>query len=183
MKENYAFFVGRGDVSTSLRGAISFSRGFGHPLYSARLGTGLLGKIDCPSGRRGPAGRNEVILALGGSGLSRLVEFGFTTCPTCLPEDSEEFWESIKGTVKIKYGIDSLDDFTDKSVLPFDARRVDWETIVPITRAFPNLLYVPKGLDEFELDSMRTRFTSIGVPLPRIGYYDGDAPDAFAGYD
>ncbi len=155
-------------------------------IWSARLSSGLLGLTNCRSGNRGPKSYNEVLLAVGDDGLNKLVDLGFITCPVCLPERIDGFWEAVEDTVMhkygIKYGINSLDDYTNREILPFDARRVDWKEILPITGNTPNRLYVPKGLSENEVAEFQRRFIGIGFVLPPTGYYDPDAPGRFTEY-
>jgi hypothetical protein len=150
-----------------------------HPdLWSARLSTGLFGLPNCVPGNRGPKGHSEVILAVGDEGLSKLVDQGFITCPSCHPEDGDTwFWHVIKKPVRTRYGITRLEDFTDKNILPFDARRIDWEEILPVTRQAPNRLYLPEGVPADELIALRERFAELGHVLPHVGYWNHKAQE------
>lgn len=152
-------------------------------IWSARLSTGLVGRTGCQSGNRGPKNQNEVLLAVGDAGLRRLIALGFITCPTCLPEKIERFWRAARGAVRIKYGITLLDDFIDKKVLPFDARRVVWEKVVPILKHWPDRLYVPPGLQHYELEALKRRFEKIGYGLSSVGYSNPEAAGRFTGYE
>lgn len=182
MVDDYVLFHDNNYVTIPLRDSIVLAEARDETMWSVRLGTGLLGRIDCTSGRMGPAGRNEVIIALGKSGLLRLVDLGAITCPTCQPESDEGFWETVMPIVKEKYALHDLDSFLDRAILPFDARRIDWETIVPITGSLPGRLYVPKGLAHDDLRALEQRFDRIGTPCPKVGSYDRSLPGAFQEY-
>lgn len=151
-------------------------------IWSARISTGLLGLTSCKAGNRGPKDYDEVLLAVGDEGLKKLINLGFITCPVCHPENTKDFWETIRKDVKDKYAIDSLDDFVNKEVLPFDARRVDWEEIMPVIKKTPNRIYLPKGLSDNELLSFKIRFDDLGMKLSPIGYYNPDVPGRFTEY-
>ncbi len=156
-----------------------------HPrpdVWSARVSTGLFGLTSCPSGNRGPKGNNEVILALGNEGLEELVELGFITCPTCTPEIKHNFWEIIKETVREKYGLLVMDAFTDKKILNYNARRVDWERILSIIPSPPRRIYLPQDLELEEVREFKQRFDTMGVNLPPVGFYDAKAPSRFTEY-
>jgi len=152
-------------------------------IWSARLSTGLVGLTGCSAGNRGPKKRNEVLLAVGDIGLCTLINLGFITCPVCHPENKEGFWNTVEDTVRRKHGIASLDEFVDKAVLPFDARRVEWEEIVPVLGRWPNRLYVPRGLQEHELAELKLRIEKIRYDFPSVGYYDHEAPERFTQYE
>ncbi|MDA2935799.1 hypothetical protein MYX06_01065 [Patescibacteria group bacterium AH-259-L05] len=160
-------------------------------IWSARLSTGLLGKTNCPSGNKGPKGYSEVLLAIGDKGLRKLIELGFITCPVCHPENVAGFWDIIQDTVQEKYGIESLKNFVDKKLLPFDARRVIWEEIIPcIGDKWPSRLYVPENLSKHELIQFKIRLEKIEdyflpgyrTNFPSIGYYNPDVPERFTPY-
>jgi len=151
-------------------------------IWSARLSTGLVGLTNCSSGNRGPKKQNEVLLAVGEAGLCTLVDLGFITCPACNPENMDGFWNTVQETVQRKHGIALLDEFVDKTVLPFDARRVDWEEIVPVLKQWPSRLYVPRGLPEHELAELKLRIEKIGYDFPLVGYYDPETPERFTQY-
>ncbi len=182
MVENYALLFEDGYGYVSLRDAIIFAKDHGEYFWSVRLGTGLLGNVDCVSGRAGPSGTNEVLLAMGDGGLRRIVELGFITCPTCHPEQVQGFWPAVESVVREKYGIGELRDFIDKRVLPPDARRLDWEKIISIVGGMPSRLYVPQGLCTHDVSALQKRFDRLGVPVPAVGWYDRDAPDRFCEY-
>lgn len=151
-------------------------------IWSARLSSGLFGLTNCKAGNRGPKNYNEVILGEGIEGLNKIVDLGFITCPVCKPEKINGFWDSIKDNVKEKYRINILEDYTDKEVLPFDARRVKWEEILPVTGKTPERLYVPSNLSDKELKNLNKRFEKIGFELPSVGYYNKEAPGRFTEY-
>jgi len=152
-------------------------------IWSARFSTGLFGLTSCPSGNKGPKKFNEVLLALGDEGLAKLIDLGFITCPVCRPENTTGFWDAAKDAVQRKHGLASLAAFTDKTVLPFDARRVAWEEIVSLTRYWPNRLYVPKGLMEVKLRDLKGRIQNIGHGFPPVGYYNSEVAERFTEYD
>ncbi|MBN1544450.1 hypothetical protein JW898_03230 [Candidatus Woesearchaeota archaeon] len=151
-------------------------------LWSARLGTGLFGLTSCPAGNRGPKSDGEVLLALGDEGLVKLVELGFITCPVCRPDSVEGFWAAVQGTATRMYGVGSLEEFIDKDKIPFDARRLVWEEILPVVGKTPSRLYVPNGLDGPALVALDSRFRNIGFALPEVGYYDRDSETKFSRY-
>jgi hypothetical protein len=141
-------------------------------IWSARLSTGLFGLMTCSSGNRGPRSSTEVLLAKGGEGLVKLINLGFITCPTCKPENISGFWDTIKDYVKEKYGITNSMEFLDKNFLQFDARRVDWEEMVPIIQGFPSRIYIPPDVPAHELANLEKRLKTLHPNLPEIGYLD-----------
>jgi hypothetical protein len=151
-------------------------------LWSARLSSGLFGLASCEAGNRGPKGYSEVLLSVGDEGLNKLVELGFITCPVCKPENVDGLWDVVKDIVKQAYGLGTLDDFIDKKLLPFDARRVAWEKVLPTTGKAPNRIYLPKGLAMDEVVELQRRFTNIGFSLPPVGYYNPDVAERFTEY-
>jgi hypothetical protein len=154
---------------------------YGH-VWSARLSTGLFGLTSCEPGNKGPKGYSEVILAMGDQGLKKLVELGFITCPACHPENIDGFWGTVQDTVQTKYGISTLEDFVDKRILPFDARRVEWEELLPVIGRVPNRLYIPKDLSDSDLRELNGSFANIGFALPPVGYYNPEVPERFTQY-
>ena len=151
-------------------------------IWSARLSTGLFGLPCCEVGNMGPKEDNEVMLFVGNQGLVKVVELGFLTCPVCHPEKINGFWEVIRETVNRKYGIKNLEEYIDRDILPFDARRVEWETILPLINRTPGRLYVPKYLPVDELLQLKNRFRKIEFGLPIVGYYDAESPVRFTEY-
>lgn len=151
-------------------------------LWSARLSSGLMGRPDCPAGNRGPKNKHEVILARGEGGLEKLVTLGFITCPVCKPEETEGFWDKVKQAVEDKYHITALEDFANKAILPYDARRLDWEEILATTGGAPNRIYLPENLAEEALIGFKERFQATGFALPPVGYYDPKAETHFTEY-
>ncbi|MBW2997091.1 hypothetical protein KY349_01985 [Candidatus Woesearchaeota archaeon] len=151
-------------------------------VWSARLATGLLGYTNCESGKRGPKGHSEVLLAVGDSGLQKLVELGFITCPECMPEHQEGFWDVVGETVEKIYGIDTLEDFVDKEKMPFDARRVNWEVLMTVIGKAPGRIYVPKGLGVAEVSDFKRFFNDTGVAVPPVGWYNPNNRAGFTEY-
>jgi hypothetical protein len=166
----------------TLREIAQYRREQGKTIWSARLGTGLFGRTNCEAGNKGPKGETEVLLAAGDEGLVKLVELGFITCPVCRPEDVEGFWETAQYAVMSNYGLRSVNEFTDKTILEYDARRVSWEDIVQMTGAMPGRLYLPKGLDIRIVENMRRWCDRRKIKRPSMGYYDTDAPGMFVEY-
>jgi len=150
-------------------------------VWSARLATGLFGLTTCPSGNRGPKGPGEVILAIGEAGLQDLVRLGFVPCPTCRPEETTAFrFESIRELVRAEYGLSSMKEFADKTALPYDARRVRWEEILPRIGRVPSRIYLPSGLSPQRVLAFRRRINSLRPMIrrytaPVLGYYSRSA--------
>jgi len=94
----------------------------------------------------------------------------------------DNFWQPIKNTVSEKYDLNSLEDFLDKEIMPFDARRLNWEEILPMTGKTPSRLYLPIGLKEKDIYALDRRFASIGFTIPKVGYYDSKAETRFTEY-
>lgn len=155
--------------------------GWNPDLWSARLSTGLFGLASCPSGNKEgvPKGPNEVILAVGDEGLQKILELGFITCPVCKPEQVAGFWEKAKETVRELYGISQLANFINKTVIPYNVTRLDFETIIPTIDAVPNRFYVPRDISYQQRRILKHRFENMGYALPPIGYYDREAPGHF----
>lgn len=151
-------------------------------VWSARLSSGLVGLTSCVSGNRGPKGKSEILLAVGDEGLNKLVELGFVTCTVCKPENISGFWDAVKDTVNKKYGIATLEDFANKDVLSYDARRVNWEEVLPVVGHAPNRIYLPEGLPDGDILTFNRRFADVGFKLPPIGYYNPDVPERFTEY-
>lgn len=151
-------------------------------VWSGRLSTGLFGLTNCKSGNRGPKRYNEIILASGNQGLNKLIELGFITCPQCRPEQTRGFWQTIKDSVYKKYSLNSLEEFTNKCTLPFDARRISWEEILPVIKTPPGRIYLPKGLAMEDLIQFQGRFLDNGFNLPQAGYYNPEVPERFTKY-
>lgn len=148
-------------------------------VWSARLSTGIFGKLDCRSGNssHAPKGENEIILAVGNEGLGKLIELGFIPCPTCKPENTPDFWNSAGEAIMSAYPtLKDVHDFSDKKIVPFDSLRVDWETLAPLLTALPNRLYVAEGLTDTDLAAIKERFEKLNFKLPPIGYYINGAP-------
>ena len=165
-----------------LRKIVEYSDQYQQKIWSARLSTGLFGHTDCASGNRGPKGINEVILGFGDDGLRKIVDLGFITCPTCKPETYDKLWDKISDIVEKKYGIKSLEEFTDKKILGFDARRICWEDILSTTKTIPNRIYLPKGLSNDEIIGFKKRFDAMNQIMPTVGYYDYSSPTKFTEY-
>jgi hypothetical protein len=152
-------------------------------IWSARLSTGFIGFTNCESRKREPSGYNEVILAVGDEGLSKLGELGFIPCPECHPEEAFGFWgEGLEEVVKNKYDINSPEGFASKKRLPADPRRLNWEELLPMIGKAPNRIYLGRGLGEDDLLKFKERFESVGIKLPPVGYKDRKAPERFSEY-
>jgi hypothetical protein len=154
-------------------------------VWSARLASGLFGLIDCPAGnsKYAPKGENEVLLAVGDTGLRQLIDFGFLPCPSCHPEETENFWEKIKQIIECNYPeLTDAKQILDRNLVPFDARRVEWEIIAPHLSKMPNRLYILPGLGDGEVEKFKQRINSLGFMLPPTGFYDHNAPTRFTEY-
>lgn len=149
-------------------------------LWSARLGTGIFGDVNCPSGRFGPYQQNELLFAVGDYGLEKLVDLGFINCPSCTPADTyNPFWDVVQHKVKEKYDLHSRDEFKK---MPFDARRIKWEKLWPAIGMFPERQYLPRGLPQDEVDAFRERLLLINSNIPIIGYFERTAPNVMVEY-
>jgi len=179
----YCVLLAHGVQKLTFKSVLRLAQDSGSRIWSARLGTGLLGLTTCPAGNRGPRDMREVVLAVGEAGLLKLLELGMIPCPSCKPDSIPGFWDMVKSTVQRLYGIGALQDFTSKTLLPFDARRVDWETIVPLTGGLPSRLYVPKGLQATQLQELKERLLRLARDLPAVGYYDRSSPGNFHAYE
>ncbi|MFI5360417.1 MAG: hypothetical protein ACHQ49_00485 [Elusimicrobiota bacterium] len=180
--KTYVVLHENGSQRMTLRDMLRWFRDPKPRIWSARVGTGLLGLTDCAVGNHGPKSERDVLLGVGDAGLAKLVELGFITCPSCRPEKLSVFWNAVKPSVEKIYGVDSLERFVDKTLIPFDARRLNWEEIVPLTGGFPSRLYVPKGLPASELVQLKRRLLLLSSNLPAVGYYDRDSPGRFHEY-
>lgn len=166
----------------SLNDVVKYSERFDEKIWSARLSTGLFGNADCPSGNRGPRNANEILIGLGYEGLRKIIDLGFIPCPTCKPESYDRFWIQTHDIITRKYPIRSLDDFADKKILGFDARRLDWEEIFSKMNVMPSRIYLPEGLSDIELVDFQIRFRDIHEMLPDVGYYDANSAGRFTKY-
>lgn len=155
-----------------------------YTLWSARISTGVFGMTNCSAGNRGPKGKKEVLLAEGNEGLLELIDLGFIPCSVCHPEEKGEgFFDIIEDKVKSMYGLRLSEDFCDKKILPFDARRLNWERITALTDGVPSRIYVPKGLPLDEMNNFADKFwIDTGFRVPPIGYYDSNSPSRFTEY-
>jgi hypothetical protein len=131
----------------------------------------LFGLVSCKSGKRGPKKNNEVILGVGNSGLRKT------------EKSIDNFWNIINKTVNKKYNLKTLESFSDKKVLSFDARRVNWEELLPLIGEIPGRLYVPRGLSDKNLETLDERFNTLGFSLLAGEYYDSDFPGHFFQYN
>lgn len=144
----------------ALRGEIFPNQDLLQPplLWSGRVATGLFGAADCRSGKRGPAGNDEVIFGVGAGGLRGIIDLGFLPCPAC-----RDSWQANFPTAEIadiseeKYNLQPYGLF-DQSALPFDGRRVNHERIAVAAGSLPGRVYVPQGLDYGSIERMKERF-------------------------
>lgn len=132
----------------------------------------------CSSGNRGPTGREEILIAFGNS-LRMLVELGFIPCPSCHPEQSQGHWDVVGPTVGALYHLDSIAEFSDKYTLPFDPRRLSWETIAEMTGGLPSRIYIGPTMTAEEAWELHQRLGKIQTKIPPIGYYDRTALGRF----
>jgi len=150
-------------------------------IWSARLSTGIFGLTTCYAGNRGPKNTTEVILGVGNDGLEKIIDLGFLACPVCKPYKTPGFWDAARDSLK-KLGILSINELMDRNKLPYDSRRVNWEQIFPLVGGTPGRLYVPKGLNRKEIKSLNDRIVTLGLPVPKVGYYDPDSNIRFNEY-
>jgi len=176
------YFEGSFNRLTGLE-IISYRKETGHPkIWSVRIGTGLFGTTNCPSGNRGPKAHNEVLLAVGDEGLNKLIQLGFVPCPRCTPEKTPpNFREVVQEKISDIFPL-SLEDFCDKKVLTFDARRVKWEEILPLIKEAPGRFYLPAGLSPAEVFQFHKRLYTLGVPPNKMGFLDRASPKGFTEY-
>jgi hypothetical protein len=139
------------------------------PVWSARLGTGAFGYMNCKSGNRGPKDANEVILAPGYYGLTALINLGFITCSECKPEQSD-IKHQVTDIVYSKYGL-FFEEFLDKSIVPYDAARVEWEKIFPLVGR-PGRIYLRTGATQDEVDNAYERLQRMDLSSDDVGYMD-----------
>jgi len=156
-------------------------------LWSGRIATGLFGVTDCASGRRGPRSDKEVLIAPGNEGLEQLFYLGFTPCLRCTEQYRSEIFEELEEDIKIKYNLNKFADFFDKTILPFDARRLDWEHIANIAWGLPSRIYIPANLEITEAYKFANRLkniqgSSLSTSIPPIGFYDTNSPAGFTEY-
>lgn len=183
-KATYYVFVGDGFRRLSLEKLVRLlhSQSPRPTVWSARIGTGVLGLTSCRSGNRGPKSESEVLLALGDEGLRELIRLGFITCPVCNPEKHPGFWSCIKDIVEEGYDITTLADFIDKIKVPFDASRIDYRKIIGKTKQWPSRMYVPNNLSRKDLKIISLIIRNIGHGTPKVGYYDPQSSERFTEY-
>lgn len=179
----YVVYYDRNFQRMKLKELVSYSRDT-FPLsqiWSARLSTGIFGFPHCSAGNRGPKGSKEIILSLGNQGLDDLAKLGFVSCSVCHPEEVPGFWDAIKLHALGRHSLENLEDYLDRKKLPFDARRINWEIILPQT-GVPNRIYLPQGLSQEALLKFQKRFNGVGFTLPLLGYYDPKGAARFTEY-
>ena len=155
-------------------------------IWSARLSTGIFGLTNCRSGNspHAPKGESEVALGLGDEALHEFIKLGFLPCPVCHPENVSGFWDAASDSILRYYpNLSNPTKFLDRSVIPFDSRRVNWEKLAPFLSNMPNRLYVPAGLDDRDLGVIKARFPRLGFDLPPVGFYDTNSPTRFTEYN
>jgi len=156
-------------------------------LWSGKIATGLFGITNCTSGRGGPRSNKEVLIAPGNEGLEQLFYLGFTPCPRCTEPFEKEILGELGEDIKTKYNMDKISDFFDKTKLPFDARRLEWEHIANIIGGLPSRIYVPANLQLTEVHKFANRLkniqsSSLSTSIPPIGFYDASSPLGFTEY-
>lgn len=152
-------------------------------VMSLRLGTGIIGELDCPSGDsdKVPKGKNEVILGIGQQGIEALLQLGALPCISChsgkrLATISSRFLEEVLET-----DISHADD-TNFLVNKYDARRLNWQKILPLGIA-PSRLYTRPGLNAQDVLTIEEQFKKAQVAIPLIGFYDRTREDRFFRYN
>lgn len=168
-----------------LREALRKESGSKSFLWSTRLSTGLFGLPRCPSANKEqvPKGENEILFAFGDKGLAKLIDLGFIPCISCHPERVPFFWEKAGEVVRRNYpNLTHVYQFANKTAVPFDVRRVDWEAIAPYLTSLPNRFYVPPNLSEKEVREFKQRIENTGFSPPPIGFYDRSTPVGFTEY-
>lgn len=160
----------------SMMEIVSIRRNGGNRLMvvSAKEATGLMGKPGCIPGNRH---KENTILGVGEEGVRALVELGFVPCPVCKLEEIPVFREMIKTTVKERYGL-TVDQFADKTILGYDAFRVDFERIVASGGKLPDRLYVSEKLTSSGIGEIKLRMSKLGDKV-QIGLYDRSSPGNF----
>lgn len=156
-------------------------------LWSGKIATGLFGITNCISGRRGPRSSKEVLIAPGNKGLEQLFYLGFTPCPRCTEPYKKEIFEELEEDIKIRHNLNNFADFFDKTKLPFDARRLEWELIANIIGGLPSRIYVPSNLQSTEVQNFANRLkniqgSSLSTSIPPIGFYDTNSSAGFTEY-
>jgi hypothetical protein len=160
-------------------------------IWTARISTGSIGMPDCPAGTRGPPGRRNVFFARADA-LDQLVDMGFIPCIACKPEQDQEFWnDSVREAITRKYHV-APESFADKTIVPYDNRRLDWERVVAMTGGLPDRIYIPPGLDGIAISQFHRTIKDIAEAYPvyegaelsrtEIGFYDPSTPDRFSIY-
>lgn len=172
--KEYVSVSGEGYQIKTLLSIFQDSRDKNETVWSARIGTGILGKPGCSSGKRGPGGITEVLFGQGDEGLLALVNLGFIPCPKCKPQEVRGFTSVVDSLVKKKYGL-SGNEFSDKKKLSYDPRnRLNFENIFQMTGGFSNRIYIPDKLSNEELNQFRKKLENIAVPGETVvGSYDG----------
>lgn len=187
-REKYFFFDRGGWAKDSLREVVEARKehqGIERQIWSARLSTGLLGLPGCPAGNRpgAPKGEKDIILARGSIGLIPLIGLGFISCPACHPELTEGFAQAAALFVLAKYKLESYEQWFDRSLVPFDAARVNWEGLAKVGIGLPPRLYLRARLAPAEVAAIRNRLVKLASELPELGYYDRKAPGHFVVYE
>ncbi|MFW5871659.1 MAG: hypothetical protein ACOCUT_00985 [bacterium] len=148
---------------------IAQQRKKGESIFSGRLDTGVFGNYDCSVENVGPKSTSEVIVAIGGEGLEKLIQLGFIPCQKCTPLKNYPFTKKLQDYVQWKHGVKDLDEFTR---LPIDARRVRHEGICPMIKGAPSRLYLPSDVKPYEKVEEKNKFSIMGFGIPKIGYID-----------
>lgn len=141
---------------------------------SLRLGTGIIGELDCESGNNphAPKNEHEVILGFGERGIDALVSLGALPCISCHSGDRlGQIYPEIAEVNDRQFLIDH-----------YDARRLDWSRLLPLGLV-PSRFYTRPSLSQEEVDAITGIFESRGYPAPAIGYYDRSSEDHFFRYN
>lgn len=152
------------------------------PIMSLRLSTGIIGHIDCPSGKQGPRGSSEVILAVGISGIESLVKLGALPCFVCNSgNDLLLMGTQIKNAVLDNTeSVENIDD-VEWLTSHYDARRLDWSQLTKLGLS-PSRFYTQPHLSHKEISKIANIFKASSLKVPTIGYYDKQVAGHFQQY-
>lgn len=140
---------------------------------SLRLGTGIIGELDCSSGDAdyAPRNRNEVVIGIGELGIQALIGLGALPCISC------HSGERLAGLFPIGLKINDIGFLVNN----YDARRLNWPQLLQLGVA-PNRIYTRPNLGDDEVMDVVDMFERADLPVPAIGYYDRSRTDKFNRY-